>query len=71
MKRSWDGTKTFLRKIATLVYLKNILIPRCLELQAFEDLHKCQLHYFVNASKLAYGAVCYIRTITRNDVVVC
>ena len=52
-----------------MVYLKNILIPRCLGLEAFEDLRKCQLHYFVNASKVAYGAVCYIGTITRNDVV--
>ena len=59
------------RWLATLVYLKNILIPRCLGLQAFEDLLKCQLHYFVDASKLAYGAVCYIRTITRNNVAVC
>ena len=55
--------------LATLVYLKNILIPRCLGLQAFEDLPKSQLHYFVDASKLACGAVRYIRTITRNDVV--
>ena len=46
-------------------------MPVCLGLQAFEELRKCQLHYFVEASKLAYGALCYIRAITRNDVVVC
>ena len=51
------------------IFIKNILIPRCLGLQAFEDLRKCQLHYLVDASKLAYDAVCYTRTITRNDVV--
>ena len=30
--------------LATLVFLKNILILRCLGLQAFEDLRKSQLH---------------------------
>ena len=29
------------------------------------------LELFFDASKLAYGAVCYIRTITRKNVVVC
>ena len=78
-EESWGGTKTYLRMICCVgkgssrlcFYLKSISIPRCLGVRAFEDLPICQLHYFVDASKVAYGAVCYLRTITRNIAVVC
>ena len=32
---------------------------------------RCRLHYFVDASKLAYGAVCYLRLVDMNQKVKC
>ena len=46
------------RWLADLPLLSNLIIPRCLQLNT--DPSPLQLHYFSDASELAYGAVFYL-----------
>ena len=57
--------------IAILNQLQDITIPRCLEMLPSNDAQKHQLHYFMDASKVAYGAVCYLQTIDLLNNVTC
>ena len=47
----------------SLTYLKAVSVPRWLGLQSSKNGVACQLHFFADASSLAYGAVCYIRAV--------
>ena len=57
--------------IGTLKLLQKISIPRCLGILPSRDAQRQQLHFFVDASKVAYGAVCYLRTVDTLDKVNC
>ena len=57
--------------LETLPCLQQISIPRWIGMSTTTDYQKFQLHYFVDASKEAYGAVCYLRIVSVNDKVIC
>ena len=57
--------------LETLPCLQQISIPRWISMPTTTDYQKFQLHYFVDASKEAYGAVCYLRIVSVNDKVIC
>ena len=48
--------------LSTLPQLQSVRIPRFIGLK-FSNSERCQLHFFADASKHAYGAVCYLRTL--------
>ena len=51
--------------------LEQVSIPRWIGMHDTAEIQKCQLHYFVDASKEAFGSVCYLRTVNLNDEVTC
>ncbi|XP_078495525.1 uncharacterized protein LOC144750934 [Ciona intestinalis] len=57
--------------LASLPRLRDIVISRSFGLQAYDNMQRSQLHFFADASKIAYGAVCYLRTVDRNQNVNC
>ena len=59
------------RWIESLNLLKVVSIPRWIGLKSDIAAQNCKLHFFVDASKEAYGAVCYLRTINSNGNVNC
>ena len=63
--RRWE------RWLSNLPDLRSISIPRSFHLNSYENMQKCQIHCFADASTLAYGAVCYIRAVDHENEVVC
>ncbi|XP_024870107.1 uncharacterized protein LOC112453542 [Temnothorax curvispinosus] len=61
IRRSWNRFQT------ELGVLSSLRVPR-----AFNSCHvvRCELHGFCDASELGYGAVIYLRIVTRDGVVV-
>ena len=57
--------------LLTLYRLKEVSIPRWVGLKSDIAAQNCQLHFFVDASKEAYGAVCYLRSTISNGNVNC
>ena len=51
------------RWLENLMHLRMVSIPRWLGLNSSKDNQMCRLHYFVDASQLAYGAVSYLRVV--------
>ena len=51
------------RWLENLMHLRMVSIPGWLDLDSSKDHQTCQLHYFVDASQLAYGAVSYLRVV--------
>ena len=45
------------------MHLRMVSIPRWLGLDSLKDNQTCQLHYFLDASQLAYRAVSYLRVV--------
>nr|CAB3263156.1 uncharacterized protein LOC104265735 [Phallusia mammillata] len=58
------------RWLFRLSSLRDISIPRSFNLHAYDNIQGSRLHVFSDASKEAYGAVCYLRS-TRKDSVTC
>ena len=48
------------RWLENLMHLRTVSIPRWQGLDSSKDNQACQLHYFVDASQLANGAVSYL-----------
>ena len=59
------------RWLSTLPDLRNVTISRWLKFRSGDDEDQCQLHYFADASKNGYGAVCYVRTVDNDGKVHC
>ena len=51
--------------------LKKVYILRSIGLKSDVAAQNCQLHFFVDASKEAYGAVCYIWMINSDSNIYC
>ena len=51
------------RWLENLMHLRMVPIPRWLGLYSSKDNQTCVLHYFADASQLAYGAVSYPRIV--------
>ena len=47
--------------LSSLLQLQNVAIPRFIGIHEPRAVERCQLHYFADASKHAFGAVCYLR----------
>ena len=57
--------------LSSLPQLRNVSFPRCLNLNSYENMQKCQLHIFADASTTGCGAVCCLRAVDRNGNVTC
>jgi len=57
--------------LSSLPQLRNVSFPRCFNLNSYENMQKCQLHVFADASTTGCGAVCYLRAVDRNGNVTC
>ena len=55
----------------SLFHLKTVSIPRWFGLLPLDCGQTYRLHYFVDASKEAYGAVCCLRTVDKNGAIKC
>jgi len=77
MELEWDepmpeqALRRWERWLSSLPDLRSISIPRSFHLNSYENMQKCQIHCFADASTLAYGAVCYIRAVDHDSEVVC
>jgi len=77
MELEWDepmpeqALQRWERCLSSLPDLRSISIPRSFHLNSYENMQKCQIHCFADASTLAYGAVCYIRAVDHESEVVC
>ena len=55
----------------SLCHLQTVSIPRWFGLLPPDCGQTYRLHYFVDASKEAYGAVCYLKTVDKNGAIKC
>ena len=55
----------------SLCHLQTVSIPRWFGLLPPDCGQTYRLHYFVDASKEAYGAVCYLITVDKNGAIKC
>ena len=55
----------------SLCHLQTVSIPRWFGLLPPDCGQTYRLHYFVDASKKAYGAVCYLKTVDKNGAIKC
>ena len=56
--------------MSSLPQLRNVSFPR-LNLNSYENMQKCQLHIFADASTTGCGAVCDLRDVDLNGNVTC
>ena len=56
-----DQSRRWKTWLASLEYLESLKIPRCFKPANFEGKLVYELHHFADASRLAYGAVSYLR----------
>ena len=57
--------------LESLPLLERFCTERCCKPTNFEEVTSCQLHYFSDASQLAYGAVSYLRMVNAQGDVHC
>ena len=76
-KLGWDDRipeedlKRWRAWLESLPQLEHFCIDRCFKPPDFGEVISCQLHYFSDASQLAYGAVAYIRMVNAHGDVHC
>ncbi|XP_013855697.1 uncharacterized protein LOC106511491, partial [Austrofundulus limnaeus] len=75
MKLGWDETipseidEQWDRWLNDLQKLCQLRVPRCLRPKAYTSSSvTMQLHHFSDASELGYGAVCYLRVVSHNNI---
>jgi len=77
MELEWDeptpeqALRRWEKWLSSLPDLCSISIPHSFHLNSYENMQKCQIHCFADASTLAYGAVCYIHAVDYKSEVVC
>ena len=66
-----EDVKRWKAWLESLPLLERFCTERCCMPTSFEEATSCQLHYFSDASQLAYGAVSYLRMVNAEGDVHC